>query len=57
VVAAVITPPDAVSMLVMAIPLCVLYGVSIGLVYVFGKKPTEADRAAYAKSKADDQAK
>jgi sec-independent protein translocase protein TatC len=54
VVAAFITPPDAVSMLVMAIPLCLLYGVSIGLVYVFGKPPTEADRAAYAASKKKD---
>jgi sec-independent protein translocase protein TatC len=54
VVAAIITPPDAVSMLVMAIPLCLLYGVSIGLVYVFGKPPTEADRAAFRARKNND---
>jgi sec-independent protein translocase protein TatC len=55
VVAAIITPPDAVSMLVMAIPLCVLYGVSIVLVYVFGKPPTEAQREAYKNRKKDEE--
>ena len=54
VVAAIITPPDAVSMLVMAIPLCVLYGVSIGLVYIFGKPPTEAERTAWRDRKKKD---
>jgi sec-independent protein translocase protein TatC len=58
VIAAVITPPDVVSQLVMAIPLCLLYGISIGLVYVFGKPPTEAERAAWKnrKKKKDDEA-
>jgi sec-independent protein translocase protein TatC len=51
VVAAIITPPDAVSMLVMAVPLCVLYGVSIGLVYLFGKPPSDAEREAYRNRK------
>jgi len=51
VIAAVITPPDVVSQLVMAIPLCLLYAVSIGLVYVFGKPPTEAERAQWKNRK------
>jgi sec-independent protein translocase protein TatC len=51
VVSAVLTPPDAISMLVMAIPMCLLYAVSIGLVYVFGKAPTEAERAAWRNRK------
>ncbi len=47
VVAAVLTPPDVMSQLVMAIPLCLLYGISIGLVYAFGKPPTEAEKLAW----------
>ncbi len=47
VIAALLAPPDVVSMLVMAFPLVVLYGLSIGLVYAFGKPPTDAQRAAY----------
>lgn len=34
-VAAIFTPPDALSMLILAIPLTILYGLSIGLVYFF----------------------
>lgn len=37
-VAAVLTPPDWASQLIMAIPACGLYFISIGLVYVFQKK-------------------
>jgi len=44
IVAAVITPPDPLSQLLLAIPLCALYGVSIGVAYVFGKR--EDDSAA-----------
>ena len=39
VIAAVITPPDPLSQLILAVPLCGLYGVSIGVAYVFGRKP------------------
>jgi sec-independent protein translocase protein TatC len=53
IVAAVLTPPDVVSQLMMAIPMCVLYAVSIGLVYVFGKPPTEEQKAAYRNRKDD----
>jgi sec-independent protein translocase protein TatC len=38
-IAAVITPPDPLSQLILAIPLCFLYGISIGVAYVFGRKP------------------
>jgi sec-independent protein translocase protein TatC len=39
VIAAVLTPPDPLSQLLLAIPLCGLYGISIGVAYVFGRKP------------------
>jgi len=47
IVAAIFTPPDVPDQLAMAIPMCLLYAISIGLVYIFGKPPTEAQRAAY----------
>jgi sec-independent protein translocase protein TatC len=40
-VAAIFTPPDTTSQLVMAIPMCLLYVVSIGLAFLFGKRPTK----------------
>ena len=39
VISAVLTPPDPLSQLLLAIPLCGLYGVSIAVAYVFGRKP------------------
>jgi sec-independent protein translocase protein TatC len=47
VVGAVISPPDTTSMVVMTVPLVVLYFVSIGLAYVFGQKPSEAELQSY----------
>jgi sec-independent protein translocase protein TatC len=47
VVAAVVTPPDVPDQLAMALPMCLLYGVSILLVYLFGKKPTPEQIAAF----------
>lgn len=41
-VSAVLTPPEWTSQLVMAIPACLLYGVSIGLVYIFQTKEAVA---------------
>jgi len=52
VIAAIVTPPDITSQVVMAVPMLLLYALSIGLAYVFGKKPTEEQRAAYRKGKA-----
>jgi sec-independent protein translocase protein TatC len=41
---ALITPPDVMSQFLLAIPLCVLYAVSIGVAYLFSRKrdPTPA---------------
>jgi sec-independent protein translocase protein TatC len=49
-VGAIITPPDTTSQIVMSVPLCALYFVSIGLAYLFGKKPSKEE---IAKSKAE----
>lgn len=38
VAAAVITPPDVMSMMILAVPMCGLYLVSIPLAFVFGKR-------------------
>lgn len=45
VLSAILTPPDAVSQLLLAGPLLLLYGLSIGVAYVFGRgdRPDEAD--------------
>jgi sec-independent protein translocase protein TatC len=57
-VAAIFTPPDTTSQIVMAVPMCLLYVVSIGLAFLFGKRPSKeeiararAERAARRKSK------
>jgi len=39
IISAVLTPPDPLSQLLLAIPLCGLYGVSILVAYFFGRKP------------------
>jgi sec-independent protein translocase protein TatC len=52
IVAAVLTPtPDAASQLMMAVPLCVLYAISIGVAWGFGRErevvpDAEEDEAA-----------
>jgi sec-independent protein translocase protein TatC len=51
VVAAVLTPPEATSQVMMAVPMCLLYGISIGVAWLFGKPPTEAQREAYRRRK------
>ena len=38
VIAAIITPPDPLSQLILAVPLCFLYVLSIGVAYVFGRR-------------------
>jgi sec-independent protein translocase protein TatC len=42
IIAAVITPPDAMSQLILAIPLAMLYVLSIGVSWLFGKRPQPA---------------
>lgn len=39
ILAAILTPPDVVSQLLMACPMLLLYEVSIGVAAIFGKKP------------------
>jgi sec-independent protein translocase protein TatC len=39
VVAAILTPPDVVSMSLMAVPLVVLYGLGIGVAWLWSTKP------------------
>jgi sec-independent protein translocase protein TatC len=64
-VGAILTPPDTTSQIAMSVPLCVLYFLSIGLAYLFGKRPTKeqiakdrAERAARrAHAKAERAAK
>jgi len=43
IVGAILTPPDVVSQCLMAVPLMVLYEISIILARVFGKKPDRQD--------------
>jgi len=38
VIGAIFSPPDIASQLLVAVPLCLLYGVSIGIAYVFGRE-------------------
>lgn len=55
VVAAIITPPDVVSQIMMALPMLILYAGSIGLAYLFGKPPTEAQREAYKQNREENK--
>ena len=48
IIAAVITPPDMMSQLLLAIPLALLYGVSIIVAWIFGRKPDAAPPPAAA---------
>ena len=41
VISAVLTPPDPMSQLLLAIPLCGLYGLSILVAWAFGRKPAK----------------
>jgi sec-independent protein translocase protein TatC len=41
----VLTPPEVASQIVMSLPLCVLYFLSIGLAYAFGKRPSQEELA------------
>lgn len=46
IVAAALTPPDMISQFLLAIPLLVLYGISIGVSYFFRAQPSSAPQAA-----------
>lgn len=56
IIAAVFTPPDMTSQIIMAVPMIVLYILSIGLAYIFGKPPTPEQREAYRRAKERDKA-
>ncbi|HET9953432.1 MAG TPA: twin-arginine translocase subunit TatC [Polyangiaceae bacterium] len=43
VISAVLTPPDPLSQLMLAVPLCALYGISILIAMLFGRKRESAD--------------
>jgi sec-independent protein translocase protein TatC len=45
-IAAVVTPPDVASQFLLAVPLCALYGISIGIAWIFGKKPAALAESA-----------
>lgn len=42
IIGAVFTPPDVTSQFMLAVPLCGLYGISIGIAWIFGKRPRDA---------------
>lgn len=46
VIAAIVTPPDIVSQLILAVPLCLLYALSIVVAWLFGRRATTAITAA-----------
>jgi sec-independent protein translocase protein TatC len=48
IISAIITPPDMVSMLSLAIPMCLLYEVGLWAAMLTGKKPTEDSDAKAA---------
>ena len=50
-VGAVLTPPDVTSQVIMSVPMCVLYFASIGLAYLFGKRPTPEQMERYRRKK------
>jgi sec-independent protein translocase protein TatC len=41
VVSAILTPPDMISMLLLAIPLTLLYVISVGVAWMFRLKPAQ----------------
>lgn len=43
IVGAILTPPDVVSQVLMALPLCVLYEVGIWIAFIFGRKPKDKE--------------
>jgi sec-independent protein translocase protein TatC len=43
IVGAILSPPDTTSQIAMSVPLCLLYFVSIGLAYLFGKRPSKEE--------------
>ena len=59
IVAAILTPPDVVSQLLMAVPMLILYEISILVAALFGKKeapkPEEEDEDDYEEDEYEDE--
>lgn len=51
ILAAILTPPDVISQLLMACPMLLLYEVSIGVALVFGRKPKKKTEEENGKTK------
>ncbi|HQP37524.1 MAG TPA: twin-arginine translocase subunit TatC [Polyangiaceae bacterium] len=51
-VGAILSPPDVTSQVIMSVPLVALYFLSIGLAFLFGKRPTPEQIEAYRRKKA-----
>ncbi len=43
IVGAVLTPPDPMTQCLLAVPLCLLYGISVGVAFFFSKRKQERD--------------
>lgn len=43
IISALLTPPDPISQMLMALPLLILYALSIGIAFIFSTKPKEPD--------------
>ena len=54
IVAAVISPPDVTSQFLLAVPLIMLYAISIGIAWLVDKRRARAERAAAAADDNDD---
>jgi sec-independent protein translocase protein TatC len=46
ILAAILTPPDLVSQVLLMLPLCLLYGVSIGVAYLARARMNRLEKAA-----------
>lgn len=57
IVAALLTPPDYITQIMMAVPLLALYGISIGVAFVFTRRRAAADAAALADGPPPDAAR
>jgi len=57
IISAVITPPDVLSQILLAMPLLILYAISIGIAYLCSREDVSLKTAAVsANSSADSQA-
>ena len=55
IVSAILTPPDPVSQMLLAVPLTVLYFVSVGIAWIFSKRRAAKNEGTDEESTADDE--